>query len=558
MPSITLNKDRVLKLLGKKVDDSTLREKISYLGTDLEEITEGEIVVEIFPNRPDLLSEEGFARALKTFLGFDSGLKNFKVNKGDYEVIIDKSVSNVRPFTACLVAKNIKITDAVLDNLINIQEKLHVTYGRNRKKCAIGIYPLDNISFPVHFKALNPEDIKFVPLGETLEMNGFDLLEKTKAGSEYKHLLDGKSKFPVFIDSNNSIMSVPPILNSNHTGNVDNNTENLFVECSGFDFDVLTKSLNMIGTALSDMGCDIYSVNLKYSDKKRITPSFNPTTMSVKCDYVNKYLGSDLSGKEIVKLVEKMGFGAKIKSDNELDILIPCFRADVLHPIDIVEDVCIGFGFYNIEEEHDRSSSVAKECFDEKIKEKIRDLLIGDGLIENYNYSLVKFEDQKNIGLNNIIKIKNPNSSEFDSLRRNIFPVILKSFKNNKMNEYPQKIFEIGRIFKKEKDVCVENDALCVAMCSDNSNFTWAKQRLELLKDLLNLDFDYVQKDFDFFIKGRSAEIKIKINNKNVIVGFIGEVNLDVLRNYDLEHAVSLFELDLDVISKLIESKSKN
>jgi phenylalanyl-tRNA synthetase beta chain len=556
MPSIKLNKKRVKKLIGKDVSDDLLKEKISYLGTDLEEITKDEIIVEIFPNRPDLLSEEGFARALKTFLGFSSGLKKYSVKKSDYRVIVDSSVNKVRPFTACLVAKNIKINEGVLNNIINIQEKLHITFGRNRKKCAIGVYPLDNIVFPVHYSAINPEDIYFIPLGEVAEMDGYDLLKKTKAGKDYGHLLINESLFPVFKDSNKNVMSVPPILNSKHAGTVDLNTNNLFVECSGHDFDVLSKALNMIGAALSDMGADIYSVNVEYDDKKRITPNFDPSNIYVEYDYIKKYIGFDLGKNEIVHLLEKMGFGAS-SSSSGFNVSVPCYRADIIHPVDVVEDICIAYGFDNFNIVKDTTHSVGKEFFNEKVKEKIRDVFVGDNLIENVSYSLLKFNDQKILGLKNIIKIKNPNTSEYNSLRVNLFPVILKNFKNNKMNEYPQRVFEIGRVFNKSKDDFLENNNLCVAICSDSSSFTWAKQRLDLLKNLLDLDITYTQKDFDFFIKGRGAEVKIKINNKLVSIGFIGEVNLHILRLYDLEHPVSLFELDIDIISNIIKNRNE-
>ena len=556
MPVINLNKERVLRLLGKKVSDEVLREKISYLGTDLEEIKDDEIVVEVFPNRPDLLSEEGFGRALKSFLGFEQGLRKYDAKKSNFEVVIDGSVGEVRPFTACLVAKNLVISEEVLEDIINLQEKLHVTYGRNRKKCAIGVYPLDSVVFPVHYKALSPEKIVFVPLGESKEMNGFDLLKKTKAGKEYGFLLEKEKKFPVFVDSSGSVMSVPPILNSRSTGTVSTSTKDLFVECSGHDFDVLSKALNMIGSALVDMGADVFSVTLKYGNKKRVTPEFAPKIMSIETAYINKYLGLGLSENELSSLLERMGFGIKKKSKKSLEVFVPCFRADILHPVDLVEDVCIAFGFDNVRGVKDDVHSVGKELFVEKVKEKIRDVFVGDGLLEVMNYSLVKLDDQKRLGLDGVVKIKNPNSSEYNSMRKFLFPVVLKTFKANKMNEYPQSVFELGTVFGKHK-ILEEHNSLCVATCSDNASFTWAKQRLELLGRLFGLEFKVERKDFDFFIKGRSAEVLVKKKSWES-VGFIGEASLETLRLFDLERGVSLFELNLDSLSALIEEKQRD
>jgi len=575
MPSITLNKERVKKLVGREVSDEILKEKISYLGTDLEKITKDEIIVEIFPNRPDLLSEEGFARALKTFLGFEKGLRKYKTEKSNYEVIVHESVKEVRPYTACLVAKNLKITEEELKNIINIQEKLHITYGRNRKKCAIGIYPMENINFPIQYKAIEPEKILFVPIGEKKIINGYDLLSKTKTGKEYGYLLKNQKKFPVFIDSKKIIMSVPPILNSKHTGTVNTETKNLFVECSGHNFKIVSKALNIIATALSDMNAKIYEVTIKYEkeNKKIITPNFEPDKINVDINYINKYLGLNLTEKEIIHLIEKMGFGINNIKKEIIEILIPCYRADILHQVDIVEDICIAYGFDKIKEEKYITGSTGKEIYREKVEEKIRDILIGDGLLENINYSLVKEEEQKKIGLKKLVKIKNPTSSEYNSMRRYLFISLLKTMKNNKMNEYPQKIFEIGKTFKKidnkeeknnkeekkeENKTIIEEKKLCVSQISNNSNYTWAKQRLELLKNLFELEIKYEQKEYDFFIKGRSAEIKIINKKEKQTLGFIGEINLDVLRLYELEHPVSLFEINIDLLSKIIEENNKN
>lgn len=558
MPTITLCKDRVLKLLGKKVSDDVLRDRISYLGTDLEEINSSQIIVEIFPNRPDLLSEEGFARALKSFMGFDKGLKSYFVNKGSYSVVVDSSVSSVRPFTTCLVAKNLKISDDVLNNIINIQEKLHVTFGRNRKKCAIGVYPLDNIVFPVHYKALSPDKIVFTPLGEDVEMNGFDLLEKTKAGRAYGFLLRDKKKFPVFVDSNGSVMSVPPILNSKYAGTVSVLSRDLFVECSGHDFDVVNKALSMVGCALSDMGADIFSVNVSYDSFKKVTPDFSSRKIYVDYSYINKYLGLSLSNIDINHLIERMGFGVGKFSSKGVDVLVPCFRADVIHPVDVVEDVCIGFGFDNVVDKKDNSSSVGRELYFEKIHDKFRDLLVGDGLLETMSYSLVNSSDLSFLGFNDFVKIKNPSSSEFDALRSSLVISLLKNFKNNKMHDYPQSLFEIGRVFNKNKKSVVEFNSLIVGSCSDSASFTWGKQRVDLIKNLFDLDIVFVPKDFDFFIKGRSAELFLNYKNKKFIVGFVGEVNINVLRRFDLNHGVSLFELNLDIISNVLEDKNKD
>src|SRR3989344_3345600 len=118
MPVVNLNKKVFDKLVGKKLSVEQLKDRISYLGTDLEEINDNEIVVEVFPNRPDMLSEQGFARAFSSFIGIKKGLRNYKVKKSNYKVIVDSSVKSIRPYTACAVVKNLKFDDEKIREII--------------------------------------------------------------------------------------------------------------------------------------------------------------------------------------------------------------------------------------------------------------------------------------------------------------------------------------------------------------------------------------------------------------------------------------------------------
>ena len=173
MPTVNLNKREFEKLVGKKLPLEKLKDRISMIGTDLEDIRGNKIVVEVFPDRPDMLSEQGFARAFSSFIGVKKGLREYKSKKSNYKLVVDRSVESVRPYTSCAVVKNLKFNEENIKQIIQIQEKLHISYGRNRKKCAIGVYPLEKIKFPIYYKSLEPKKIKFKPLDSKREMDGF-------------------------------------------------------------------------------------------------------------------------------------------------------------------------------------------------------------------------------------------------------------------------------------------------------------------------------------------------------------------------------------------------
>ena len=228
MALIEFQKKQFEEEIGKL--DEEMKEKIAMFGTPIDNLDEQKIQIEVFPNRPDLISFQGFKRAFLAFLGKNTGLINYKLNKPEknYVVHIDSSVKDVRPYTACAIIKGLKFDDEKIKEIIDIQEKLHLTIGRKRKKVAIGIYPLEKIKLPIIFKALEPDKIKFIPLESDREMSGLQILQKHPTGKEYAHLLAGKAKFPIFVDADNKILSMPPIINSLETGKVTERNKRCF------------------------------------------------------------------------------------------------------------------------------------------------------------------------------------------------------------------------------------------------------------------------------------------------------------------------------------------
>ena len=540
MPTITLNKREFERLVGKKLQLEKLKDRISYLGTDLEDIKTNEINLEIFPNRPDLLSEQGFARAFSSFIGVKTGLRKYSVKKSNHKVIIHSSLKDIRPYTACAIVKNLKLDDEKIKQIIQIQEKLHITYGRNRKKIAIGIYPFEKIKTPIYFKAEDPSKIKFQPLEYPTELTGSQILSKHKAGREFGHLLENYKKYPIFIDSNNNILSMPPIINSELTGKITQKTKDVFIECSGFDLRILQKCLNMIVTALADMSGIIYSMELKYENKTITTPNLTPEKINLDLNYVNKILGLSLTEKQIKKYLERMGYDYKNKT-----VLIPAYRTDILHQIDLIEDIAIAYGYENFKQEIPKVATIASESKMEILKNKIAEILMGLNLTEVSTYALSNNHIQNtfmNTSLS-LIHLKNSVSSDYNVLRMWLTPSLLEVLKNNKHNEYPQNIFEISTIFKTgtSETHTQENERLCILLHDKNTNFTVIKQILDYLFSSLNLKYSINETEHPSFIPGRVA--RISHNNKEI--AYIGEIHPSVLKNFGLELPVAALELNL-------------
>jgi len=537
----------------KKLDEE-MQNRISMFGAPVETVTENEFSLEIFPNRPDLLSYQGFKRAFRSFTGKEEGLKEYPINKPekDYEVIIDSSVNDIRPYTACAIVRNLKLDDEKIKELIETQEKLHITIGRKRKKVALGIYPLEKIKLPITFKAMEPDQIKFIPLEMDKKLSGLEILQRHPAGKEYAHLLAGKAKFPVFIDADNKILSMPPIINSQLTGRITSETKDVFVECSGFDFEVLKICLNIIVTSLAEMGGKIYQMNLKYK-KKETLPDLTPKKIKISLENTNKLLGLELKEKELKKLIEKMGYNYK----NGF-IEIPAWRIDILHEVDIIEDVAIAYGYENLVPEISKISTIGKENPKEILKRKIAEILSGLNMLEISNYHLTNKEDQfTKMGIpekqeKGFLELEN-SKTEYTILRKDLSSYLLKIFSENVDSEYPQQIFEIGRVFNQEKaeEKIREKETLAAAVSP--GNFTRIKQILEYLFNMI--DKEVVIKETEnipsYFIEGRTAEIMI--NGKSI--GFLGEIHPKILKNWKIKMPVALFEIDID---EILEDLIKN
>jgi phenylalanyl-tRNA synthetase beta chain len=281
MATIKINKSELKKLVKSEED---LTEKINLMGTPVESVTDEEIEIQIMPNRPDCLSSQGFLRAFKNYVEKSPEMPKYRVHspEKDFKVKIDSSVESVRPFTACAIVKKLKFDDAKIKEIIDMQEKLHATVGRNRKKAAIGIYPLEKITLPITYEARKPNEIKFRPLESDKEMTGSDIVKQHPTGKEFAHLLENYSTYPIFKDAKGNILSMPPIINSHETGKVSEKTTDVFIECSGFDLNILQKLINIIVTTLADMGGQVYAMELDYGKTCKITtPDLAPEKMKL-------------------------------------------------------------------------------------------------------------------------------------------------------------------------------------------------------------------------------------------------------------------------------------
>jgi phenylalanyl-tRNA synthetase beta chain len=529
MAVVELNKKLVLKYLKRKIPEDKLKEKIPMLGTDLDEITDEKISIDILPSRPDLLSEERFSRALNGFLGFEAGLKNYEVKESNYEVKIGAGVQSIRPYMACAVVKGLKIDEEYLTALMQMQEKLHATFARKRRLASIGMYDLNTIKFPLRYTTVS-EDFAFTALGFATKMTISEILEKHPKGIEFCHLLP-KEIFPIWVDANGEVLSLPPLINSAHTA-LTTKTRNVFVDVTGLSEKVVNQTLNIVICALADAGGKIYGVRV---GKKKM-PDLKGKIMPIDYGYINKILGLNLCKAEIKKYLERMRFG--IKGDKAT---IPPYRVDILHQVDLAEDVAVAYGFENFKQSIPNISTMGGESKETIFTRHTSETMAGLGFLEVLNYALSNEEILcKRMRITKeLLKTTNALNVSYTALRDALLPGLLKTLSENTHNSYPQEIYETGPVFTPK-----EENHLAAASSHSKTSFTEIKSVAEAFFRSLGKAMELKETEHRSFIKGRTAEIFI--NGKNI--GIMGEIHPQVLNNFELENPVAVFEIDLDCL----------
>ena len=550
MPTISIDKQSFLNKLAASLSDDELRSQLSQLGTDVEDITEDEVTVEIFPNRPDLLSSQGLARNLKGILNEEKGMPDYEVKPSDDTVIVDDTVSDVRPYTSCAVIKGIEFDETVLEDLIELQEKIHVTYGRNRRECALGLYPLHAISFPITYKAERPENIEFTPLGASSPMDAEKILDEHEKGQAYGELLKQHENYPLFIDNDDNILSMPPIINSEHVGRVTTDTEGLFVECSGFQPEKLHRALNIVCADLSDQGATVHQVNIQYDEYEDETPTLaDSDTHAVSKRDVNEWLGTSLTQDEIAESAEKMRYDSTSEKDEIINVSNAPYRIDLQGSSDIIEDIAIGYGYNNIDVDNGRSHTNGSKEMNTRLENKARRIVEGAGYQELYTFSLCNNSTMQARSSQNTVKLKNSLSDRFNALRSSLIPQHLEALSDNTHYAYPQEVYETGKIFLDDPDQETGVDeprVLCVTSCGKQDNFSSVQQLLQTVASRFDTDLYFNETSHPSMIQGRSASI---ITN-NDDIGVFGEIHPRILTDLGINQPVVCGEIYLKQLTQ--------
>ena len=548
MPVITF-KYEDLKDLGIDMEKDELIDTLPMMSSDIEDFDDEEIKVEFFPNRPDNLSVEGVARSFKGFIGQEIGLPDYKVVPSNEEVSVEAEVAEIRPYIGFAKIDNVDFTGDKLKYIMDFQENLHWVIGRDRKKVAIGIHNADVVNAPFKYIATPKDANAFVPLEKDSEMTPDEILKEHDKGKDYAHLIESFDKYPLILDKDDNVLSMPPIINGELT-KIKEDTKNIIVDVTGTDERAVNQALNIICCSFAEVGGQIKSMDVKYEDKTITSPDLTPQEMNVHVSTANELIGgTDLNADDIKGLLEKARFDAEIIDENTVKAIIPAYRVDILHEVDIVENIAVQYHINSVEAKLPEINTVAYENNWFSAESTIREVMIGLGFQEIMSLMLTSEEahyEKMNQEEKPHVQVARPITIDRTMIRTSLINSLMEFLEDNKHEDLPQKIFEIGDVLyldDTKENKTVSSKKLAAVICHSTANFTEIKSVVTSVLSNLGYSMEIKDSQNKTFIEGRAADVK-GMSDAGSIEGFFGEVSPEVITNFTLEYPVIAFEIE--------------
>ncbi len=594
MPKIEVYRDALIKSIdtGSLTDDQ-LEALFPAAKAELDETADDEGIMKVElndTNRPDLWSTAGLGRQLRIFRGKDAPRYSFfsdssvRREHGARRVVVDPSVRKIRPWVVGFVMTGKPVTEVMLKDLIQTQEKLTWNYGRKRRSIAMGVYRSDLITYPVHYKAVNPDSTRFTPLQFDRELSMREIITEHPKGQEYGHIVADLPLFPLLTDDTGEVLSFPPVINSASLGAVQEGDSSLFVELTGSDMDSLLHAASIVACDVADMGYTVEPVQIEYPydtpyGKNITVPYYFQKPQSAALREINALLGVTFTVDDVIEALRRMGItatemgGSGEAEDRRILVRVPEYRNDFLHAVDIVEDVMIGRGMESFVPEMPRDFTVGRLTAVEEFTRRIKSTMVGLGFQEMiFNYlgsgrdyiELMYDQSDWEESFARAVRIANPMSENYEFVRPSVLPSLLASEAVSGNAVYPHHIFEVGKIaLRDDHDVTGTTTRTTLGFLSADSDagFNMINSHVSAILFYMGREYQLQEVRDSRFIPGRAAWIaapgndtkgKSKKGENRSVVGIFGELHPRVLENWGIQVPCTAGELDLE---RLLEQR---
>ena len=565
MPTITVFKHDLESLLKqpngarREMSIAQLEEWLMLVKGELKghNAETGELRIELQDsNRPDLWCCEGIARQIR--IKQQGGLKPYsffaKKPKSTPSVIVKSGMDRVRPYVAACLAKGYRVTEQGLAQLIQTQEKLADIFGHKRKTVSIGIYQLPKITFPVTYELVKPEDARFTPLGMETVMTLAEILMVHPKGLEYGSILSGQSRLPILRDAKNQPLSFPPIINSREIGEVRVGDDQLFVEVTGTDLSMVILSLNIFAANLADRGATIEPVEVQYPSStplgKRIrTPHDLGKVKTIQVSTIEQALGQKLGATVVKQALKVYGYDISI-GKGSVKAKLPPYRQDLMHTMDVVEDVAMSRGYGEFTPIMPSQFTVGGLSDIEQLSDQARDLMVGLGFQEVIS-NILGSPDHYSTNMRlegtewgRMVEVENVMAQTFSRLRQWMVPSLLRVEAASSRAFYPHRLFEAGEVAIPDgnQELGSRTDTVIGAVIAHaTAHFSEIHSCLDLVFYYLGTEYSLEPMQHPSFLEGRAGRILVA----GKPVGVIGEVHPEVLERWQIAMPVVAFDLNL-------------
>jgi len=535
-------------------------------------------------NRPDLWSVEGIARQLRDHArghGQSYDLATDPTTDTDAELCIevDPRLESIRPFIGGFLARNATLDETGLLAFIEAQETLTRNFGRRRASVSIGLYNGADLAFPVQYRAVAPEAMRFEPLppsGETateswptgVAMTPSDILSQHPTGREYAWIVEEFPHMPLLVDARERVLSFPPIINSARLGRVEPGAGALFVEATGIHLDHVLLTLNILAANLVDRGWTIVPVATHYpydTPRGRTVTAPHPMAITQRAPLAEfaRLLGEPVAGEDVVSALRAYGVAADLSCAAGGECIVatlPDYRQDYLHPVDVIEDFAISRGYHTFAPLMPADFTVGKLDPRTQFEDRVRDLLIGFGfeeaicnILTSEDTARRRMEVDEESGAVPFhggppVRITNVMNRNYSCLRDWVLPSLLEIESHSTTALYPHRICEVGEVavYDPAQNLGSRTEARAAAlMAMEEASFDAAQSMLYALLTSLDIAFTVEPWRHAAFIAGRVGLVRDAAAQP---LGFVGELSPQVLTNWGVRVPVAAFELSVDAM----------
>ncbi|HET6484899.1 MAG TPA: phenylalanine--tRNA ligase subunit beta [Spirochaetia bacterium] len=563
MPKIDVNENLFFQTLGRRFEKVELAELLVRAKAELDDwdTKAGILRVELNDtNRPDLWSTLGLARQLAIFQTGKIPSYPFFSRAGklqdtaDRRVIVDRGLMEIRPYIVSFVAEGREVTDALLREIIQSQEKLCTIYGRKRKSIAMGVSRADLIQWPVRYSAADPDATRFVPLDFSRPLSMREILTQHPKGKEYGPIVASFERFPLLSDNRGEVLTFPPVINSALIGGVKVGDTRLFIDLTGPDLELLLTAGAITSCDFADMGFTIRPVAVEYPwdtslGRRVVTPYYFQSDVHVSVAEASRRLGEEFQPEEAAGLIRRMGSDVRVQGDL-LTVSPPVYRNDFLHAVDAIEEIMIGRGMESFEPVMPRDFTVGRVSAAELYSRRVRETMVGLGYQEMiYGYLGAKRDFVERMGrdIADLVEIANPMSESADVVRNSILPNLLSSESVSAHASFPHRIFEVGKVTvqdERENSGTRTYNGLGLLVADREAGFNDVDAHVLALFYYLGKEPRLQPLEDPRFIPGRAAQILLGERR----VGILGEIHPQCLENWGIQIPCAAAELDLDLI----------